>query len=50
MKVICAGLQKTGTKSMAEALRLLGYNVHDVFDQYFLDNELWLKVRTFVNA
>ena len=45
MKVICAGLQKTGTKTMAEALRILGHNVHDVFDQYFLDEELWEKVR-----
>nr|XP_026690220.1 uncharacterized protein LOC100186200 [Ciona intestinalis] len=30
MKVICAGAAKTGTKSMARALRLLGYN--SVFD------------------
>ena len=30
MKVICAGQLKTGTKSMAMALRQLGYsNVHD---------------------
>ncbi|KAK3734681.1 hypothetical protein QZH41_013942 [Actinostola sp. cb2023] len=29
MKVICAGLLKTGTKSLASALRTLGYNVHD---------------------
>ncbi|KAK3742620.1 hypothetical protein QZH41_000462 [Actinostola sp. cb2023] len=29
MKIICAGLLKTGTKSLASALRTLGYNVHD---------------------
>ena len=30
MKIICAGLSKTGTKSLAMALRELGYgNVHD---------------------
>ncbi|XP_039263571.1 uncharacterized protein LOC120339496 [Styela clava] len=44
MKVICAGLQKTGTKTIAEALRILGYNVHDVFDQFMLDRELWDKI------
>jgi len=26
VKVICAGAPKTGTKSMAKALRILGYN------------------------
>jgi len=29
MKIICAGFPKTGTKSMAKALRELGYIVHD---------------------
>ena len=29
MKIICAGFPKTGTKSMAAALRELGYSVHD---------------------
>ena len=29
MKIICAGFPKTGTKSMANALRILGYEVHD---------------------
>ncbi|XP_001640636.2 uncharacterized protein LOC5520713 [Nematostella vectensis] len=29
MKIIGAGLPKTGTKSLASALRHLGYNVHD---------------------
>nr|XP_039248431.1 uncharacterized protein LOC120326239 [Styela clava] len=44
MKIICAGLQKTGTKSLAEALRILGYNVHDIFEQFFYEKELWDKV------
>ena len=29
MKIICAGFPKTGTKSMAAALRELGYSVND---------------------
>ena len=29
MKVICAGFPKTGTKSLALALRHLGHSVHD---------------------
>nr|XP_039258419.1 uncharacterized protein LOC120334967 [Styela clava] len=44
MKVICAGIPKTGTKTMAEALRILGYNVHDVFQQFFYQKELWSKI------
>nr|XP_039255033.1 uncharacterized protein LOC120331919 [Styela clava] len=44
MKIICAGLQKTGTKSLAEALRILGYNVHDVFEQFYYEKELWNKI------
>ena len=34
MKVICAGYPKTGTKSMANALRILGYEVHDLEEHY----------------
>ena len=30
MKIICAGFPKTGTKSMANALRELGYSVNDL--------------------
>nr|XP_039258543.1 uncharacterized protein LOC120335113 [Styela clava] len=44
MKIICAGLQKTGTKTIAEALRILGYNVHDVFEQFYHEKELWDKI------
>ena len=40
MKVICAGFPKTGTKSMANALRRLGYSVHDFEEhlEYNLEN------------
>ena len=33
MKLICAGLPKTGTKTLAKALRILGYTVYDVKEQ-----------------
>lgn len=41
MKIICAGFWKTGTKSLAQALRILGYKVHDYDDQMFAYPELW---------
>lgn len=39
MKVICAGLPKTGTKSLAAALRILGFTVHDFEEhlEYHMD-------------
>ncbi|XP_032236771.2 uncharacterized protein LOC116617837 [Nematostella vectensis] len=39
MKIFCAGLSRTGTKSLAVALRILGYNVYDNPEQmlYFMD-------------
>ena len=40
MKIICAGFPKTGTKSMAMALRELGYSVHDT------EEHLQVKVHT----
>ena len=44
MKIICAGVMKTGTKSMAKALRHLGFKVFDWEEQTldFLDH--WLDV------
>ena len=44
MKIICAGVMKTGTKSMAKALRHLGFKVFDWQEQTldFLDH--WLDV------
>lgn len=41
MKIICAGFWKTGTKSLARALRILGYEVYDYDDQLFGFPELW---------
>ena len=35
MKVICSGMSKTGTKTLAQALRILGYKVYDFEEQYF---------------
>ena len=37
MKVICAGMNKTGTKSISEALRQLGFTVFDAVPQQLLD-------------
>ncbi|XP_020900690.1 uncharacterized protein LOC110239317 [Exaiptasia diaphana] len=39
MKIICAGLPKTGTKSIAAALRILGFTVHDFEEhlEYHMD-------------
>ena len=44
MKVICAGAGKTGTKSIAKALRHLGFEVFDFEEQTldFLDH--WVDV------
>ena len=44
MKVICAGVGKTGTKSIAKALRHLGFNVFDWEEQIldFIDH--WFDV------
>ncbi|XP_076804097.1 uncharacterized protein LOC143448306 [Clavelina lepadiformis] len=36
MKVICAGLPKTGTKSLCAALRILGFTVYDFEEQCWL--------------
>lgn len=44
MKVILAGLSKTGTKSMAAALRVLGYSVYDVTENFSMLGREWLKV------
>jgi len=43
MKVICAGLSKTGTKSITKALRHLGFTVFDWEEQFdFVDH--WVDV------
>ena len=45
MKVICAGMNKTGTKSISEALRQLGFTVFDAVPQQLPDIlEHWVDV------
>ena len=45
MKVICAGLSKTGTKSLNAALKELGYDVtYDFIDHYYEHGKQWLKI------
>ncbi|XP_078384690.1 uncharacterized protein LOC144667169 [Oculina patagonica] len=42
MKVICAGLMKTGTRSLAAALKVLGYNVYEPADGFMFHQQEWL--------
>ena len=42
MKVICEGLAKTGTTSLAKALQVLGYNVYDFQEHYEFHFQQWL--------
>ena len=44
MKVICVGMVKTGTKSIAKALRHLGFNVFDWEEQIFDFIDQWFDV------
>ena len=44
MKVICAGLSKTGTKTLAKALRILGYTVYDYFEHESFHANEWLAI------
>ena len=48
MKIICAGFPKTGTKSMASALRQLGYNVND-FPEHLHGGGLFAWSRVILN-
>ncbi|XP_078350485.1 uncharacterized protein LOC144635255 [Oculina patagonica] len=43
MKVICAGLSKTGTTSMAQALRMLGFTVYDFVEHQSIHGDEWLE-------
>ena len=42
MKVICAGLAKTGTTSLAKVLRIPGYNVYDFKEHVTFHRQQWL--------
>jgi len=44
MKVLLAGMSKTGTKSMAVALRELGYDVYDYLENYMYLGKDWEKI------
>lgn len=44
MKVICAGLSKTGTKSLAKALRMRGFTVFDFPEHKKVHLHEWLDV------
>ena len=44
MKIVCAGMPKTGTKSLAKALRTLGYVVYDVEEHIMIHMEEWSKI------
>jgi hypothetical protein len=41
MKLICTGLLKTGSKSIAHALRILGYKVYDFDEQLLYYGDEW---------
>ena len=44
MKVICAGFLQTGTVSLAEALRALGYKVYGYDEHVTLHMDTWIAV------
>ena len=50
MKVICAGFLKTGTKSIAKALRHLGFTVFDWEEQMFDFLDHWVDVFPFLSS
>ncbi|CAK8694537.1 unnamed protein product [Clavelina lepadiformis] len=44
MKVILAGFSKTGTKSIAVALRELGFIVYDYMDHFWYHDKEWKRI------
>ena len=44
MKIICAGLPKTGTTSMAKALEILGFKVYDWKEHVTIHVDEWLDI------
>ena len=46
MKIILAGMPKTGTKSIKKALSMLGYNVFDVEENFDFLHDDWTKIMT----
>ena len=46
MKIILAGMPKTGTKSIKEALTMLGYSVFDAEENFENYYDEWTKIMT----
>ena len=46
MKIILAGMPKTGTNSIKEALKMLGYTVYDAEDNFETFYEDWMRIMT----
>ena len=46
MKVIVAGFSKTGTKTLAAALKELDYKVYDYIDHFWYHGNEWKKILT----
>ena len=44
MKIICAGLSKTGTTSIAKALEILGFKVYDWKEHVTIHVDEWLDI------
>lgn len=44
MKIIFAGFSKCGTKTMAEALRILGFTVYDFIESFEYHCNEWRKI------
>ena len=44
MKIIVASSPKTGTKSIAEALKYLGYNVYDYLEHFWYHEKEWKEI------
>lgn len=46
MRVVLAGMPKTGTKSIKKALNILGYSVYDVEENFEKLYDEWTKIMT----
>ena len=44
MKVICAGISKTGTKSITKALQVLGFSVFDFIEHVTIHHDEWVSI------
>ena len=44
MTVIIAGMPKTGTKTMHEALKILGFSIYDFPENFWYLHDDWMKI------